>query len=199
MNTPSTTFGPTALATPANAVTLLRLLATPLFLALILDRGPSWWAVGAWVVLAGTDGVDGWVARRHGTTRSGAFLDPLADKFLVLGALVALVINEELWWVPVALIAVREVWMSVYRTWASRRGISMPARLWAKVKTLGQDLAVLLAVMPVVADHHRGVVDWVLWVAVVLTLATGVQYAADGRRLSSAAKTDHRLVKGHHS
>lgn len=161
---------------------MARLLAAPLLLGLILAGGPSWSVVVAWVVLAGTDGVDGWVARRHGTTRSGAFLDPLADKFLVLGALVALVARSQLWWPPVALIALREIGMSVFRTWASRWGVSIPARSWAKVKTLAQDLAVLLAVMPVLAHHHRAVVDWVLWASVVLTLATGLQYAVDGGR-----------------
>ena len=56
-----------------------------------------------------TDGIDGWLARRDGATRSGAFLDPLADKVLTLGGFVALVSRGDVWWVPVALIAAREV------------------------------------------------------------------------------------------
>jgi hypothetical protein len=82
-------FGPSALATPANAVTVTRLVAAPLLLLLLLDQHTSWVAIAAWAILAGTDGVDGWLARRHGTTRSGAFLDPLADKFLVFAAMIA--------------------------------------------------------------------------------------------------------------
>ena len=51
-----------------------------------------------WIALCVTDGIDGYLARRQGTTRSGAFLDPLADKVLVLGAMVALVANDTFWW-----------------------------------------------------------------------------------------------------
>lgn len=182
------TFGPTALATPANAVTGARLAAAPVLLALVIVVGPaSWFLVGAWVVLAGTDGVDGWLARRHGTTRSGAFLDPLADKFLALGALVGLVARREISWVPVALIAAREVAMSVFRTYAGRRGISVPARWSAKLKTAAQDLAILLAFVPSVGGRHASVVGWILWAAVALTLYTGLEYALDGRRLLTSA------------
>ena len=85
------TFGPSALATPANAVTLARILILPVQVALILDEGSEWAALALWLVLAGSDVFDGWLARRHGVTRSGAFLDRLADKFLVIGAMVALV------------------------------------------------------------------------------------------------------------
>ena len=120
-------FGPSALATPANAVTVARLLATPALLAVLLHRPDSWVALGLWVVLAGSDGVDGWVARRQGSTRSGAFLDPLADKVLVLGALAALVVKHRFWWLPVALVGLRELAISGYRYYAARRGVSAPA------------------------------------------------------------------------
>ena len=82
------------------------------------------------------------MARRHGTTRSGAFLDPLADKAVVLGALIALAAQGHLPWLPVVLITVREVGMQVYRSWVGRRGVSIPARNSAKLKTFVQDLAV---------------------------------------------------------
>lgn len=178
------TFGPSALATPANAVTAGRLAAAPVLLALVIVIGPaSWFLVLAWVVLAGTDGLDGWIARRQGTTRSGAFLDPLADKFLAVGALVGLVARRELSWVPVAVIAARELAMSVYRTYAGRRGVSIPARSTAKAKTALQDLAILLAFVPPVGGRHAAVVGWVLWAAVVLTVWTGLEYLYDGRRL----------------
>ena len=102
-----------------------------------LHQEPVGWAVwAAWAVLCTTDLFDGVLARRHGRTRSGAFLDPLADKVLVLGGMSTLVIAGSLWWVPVAIIAVREVAMSVYRTYVGRRGVSVPANRPAKVKTL---------------------------------------------------------------
>jgi CDP-diacylglycerol--glycerol-3-phosphate 3-phosphatidyltransferase len=180
----SNTFGPSALATPANALTLGRLVATPVLVTLIVAYGPSsWLLVGLWVLLAGSDGVDGWLARKHGATRSGAFLDPLADKVLVLGALFALASIGTVAWLPVALIAVREVAMSAFRSYAGRRGVSIPARHTAKLKTAAQDLAVLLAFIPPIGTHHEAVVTWTLWVAVALTLYTGLEYLHDGRKL----------------
>ncbi|HTJ74727.1 MAG TPA: CDP-alcohol phosphatidyltransferase family protein [Acidimicrobiales bacterium] len=180
------TFGPSALATPANAVTLARVVALPLLIALIMGTGTEWLALAAWVVLAGSDCVDGWLARRHGTTRSGAFLDPLADKILVLGAMAALVAKGVLWWLPVAIIAVREVALSAYRSYVGRRGVSVPARLQAKVKTWVQAVAVGLAIAPVSGDGYRGFLIGVLWAAVALTVVTGVQYLWDGRKVIRA-------------
>jgi len=180
------TFGPSALATPANAVTLVRILVLPLLVVLILDDGAEWPALALWVVLAGSDVIDGWLARRHGVTRSGAFLDPLADKFLVLGAMAALVAKGVLWWLPVALIAVREVALSAYRSYVGRRGVSVPARLQAKVKTWVQAIAVGLAIAPVAGDGYRALTVGVLWLAVALTVVTGVQYLWDGRRVVAA-------------
>lgn len=179
-------FGPSALATPANAVTLARVLALPVLVALIVARGPEWPALWLWIVLASTDFADGWLARRHGTTRSGAFLDPLADKVIVLGAMAALVAKGVMWWLPVAIIAVREVALSAYRSYVGRRGVSVPARLQAKVKTWVQDIAVGLAIAPVAGDGYRALRVSVLWLAVVLTVVTGVQYLWDGRRVIHA-------------
>ncbi len=87
----ATTFGPSALLTPANGITVLRLLATPVLIVMIMLWGASWFTFVFGGLLAMSDGIDGWVARQQGTTRSGAFLDPLADKVVVLGALFALV------------------------------------------------------------------------------------------------------------
>ena len=179
-------FGPTALATPANALTMLRVVATPVLLVMVLSDGPAWPAFAVWVMVTITDIADGVVARRQGATRSGAFLDPLADKVLVLGVMIALVAKDHLWWVPVALIAVREVAISAYRSWAGRRGISIPARPWAKVKTVVQDVAVGVALVPDTGDLWHGFVNGILWVAVALTLVTGAQYLADGRRVARA-------------
>lgn len=175
------TFGPSALATPANALTVARLLAAPVYVAMILVLGADWWTVAVGVVVAGSDGVDGWVARRQGTTRSGAFLDPLADKVLVLGAFFALAADGPLPWAPVLLIAAREVGMSAYRSWAGRRGVSVPARRSAKFKTLVQELAIATCLVPPLAgDHALQLVA--VWVAAGLTVFTGGQYLLDGRR-----------------
>jgi len=141
-------FGPSALMTPANAVTIIRMLLSPALLVMILDDPSSWGAVSLWIALAVTDGVDGALARRFGTTRSGAFLDPLADKILVLGALFALVAADRFWWFPVGLIAAREVVISLFRAQLGRQGLAVPARFLAKVKTVTQEVAVGLALLP---------------------------------------------------
>jgi CDP-diacylglycerol---glycerol-3-phosphate 3-phosphatidyltransferase len=180
------TFGPSALKTPANALTMARLLATPVLVAIIVIHGPGWAPFGVALGIGLTDGVDGWLARRQGTTRSGAFLDPLADKAAVVGALCAVAVNGEVPWLPVGIIAAREVWMSLYRIAVGRRGISIPARQSAKAKTLVQGIAILLCLAPSVAPH-RTVLLVGLWVAVAFTVATGAQYLLDGRRAAQAA------------
>jgi CDP-diacylglycerol--glycerol-3-phosphate 3-phosphatidyltransferase len=175
------TFGPTALATPANAVTVARLLAAPVYVAMIVVWGATWFNVVVGLVVAGSDGLDGYMARRQGTTRSGAFLDPLADKAVVLGAMFALAAQGHLPWAAVILITVREVGMQVYRSFASHRGVSIPARGSAKLKTFVQDLAVGTCIIPPLAHHHP-VQLTVIWVAAALTIFTGLQYLFDGRR-----------------
>jgi CDP-diacylglycerol---glycerol-3-phosphate 3-phosphatidyltransferase len=175
-------FEKSALATPANAITTVRLLAAPLILVLILHLKVSWVATAVWIAAASTDFLDGWVARRQGATTSGAFLDPLADKVLVIGALAALAsIHLASWW-PVGLITGREAVISVYRSAVARRGVSVPARPLAKLKTASQDLAVGLIIMPVAAIHHLGVGQIVLWASVALALVSGAQYLLDSRR-----------------
>jgi len=177
----TTTFGPSALLTPANGITVIRLLATPVLIALIMLWGASWFTFVFGGLLAMSDGIDGWLARRQGTTRSGAFLDPLADKVVVLGALVALVAKGIVWWLPVAIIAVREIAMSVYRSVVGRHGISIPARNSAKFKTLLQDIAIGMCLAPPLATH-QSILNAGIWVAAALTVFTGAQYFVDGRR-----------------
>jgi CDP-diacylglycerol--glycerol-3-phosphate 3-phosphatidyltransferase len=174
-------FGPSALATPANAITVMRLLATPALVVLVAVSGTGWAPFGVAFGIGATDGIDGWIARRQGTTRSGAFLDPLADKVVVLSAMFVLAARGEFAWLPVSLIALRELSITVYRTFMGRRGVSIPARLSAKVKTLVQGTSVLLALAPGVSPHKTAV-GAVLWAAVAFTLVTGAQYLADGRR-----------------
>jgi CDP-diacylglycerol--glycerol-3-phosphate 3-phosphatidyltransferase len=152
----ASSFGPSALATPANAVTTTRLVLAPLLCGLI-------------------------------TTRSGAFLDPLADKALVLGAMWALVVDGGFWWLPVLLITAREVGISAFRSYWGRRGLAVPARFWAKIKTVVQSLAVALALVPPIADNHAWIAEGTLWVAVVLTLVTGAQYVLEGSRATAVS------------
>jgi CDP-diacylglycerol---glycerol-3-phosphate 3-phosphatidyltransferase len=172
---------PIALASWANAITVSRLLLSPLvFLAIKGHPEGSWAAFSLWFVLCASDAFDGWVARRRGPTRSGAFLDPLADKVLVLGAMFALVANHVFWVVPVVIIAAREFVISVYRSVVGTRGVSVPASRLAKRKTLVQQIAVGLAILPLTVD-----VAWLwqsfLWLAVVLALVSGYDYLRASR------------------
>ena len=180
------TFGPSALVTPANAVTVARLLAAPVYVVMLVVWGASWINVAVGLVLAGSDGLDGYMARRHGTTRSGAFLDPLADKACVLAAMFTLCVQGHLPWLPVILITVREVGMQGYRSWVGRRGVSIPARKSAKIKTLVQDLAIGSVIIPPLAHQHTLQVA-MIWFACALTLYTGAEYLLDGRRVLGAS------------
>ncbi len=181
-------FGPSALVTPANLISGARLVATPFMVLLIIRAGSSWASVAAWFVLSCTDGLDGIMARRQGTTRSGAFLDPLADKFCVLAAMLTLVATGRWWWPAVALIAGRELAQTMWRSQLARRGISVPATSWAKLKTWLQDLAVGAALLPWTAGHHH-LVQTLLWSAVALTMITGVAYLLGGRHAPAASVT----------
>jgi CDP-diacylglycerol--glycerol-3-phosphate 3-phosphatidyltransferase len=173
-------YGASALATPANAITITRMVLSLPLLAFVAVDGASYPALAAWIVLAGSDGLDGHLARRHGTTRSGAFLDPLADKILVLGAAWALVAAGTFWWLPVVVVTIRELGISVFRSVYGRRGIAVPARYAAKVKTVVQEVAIGFALLPPAMEHGPWIASTVWWVAVALTVYTGISYVTDG-------------------
>ena len=86
------------------------------------------------------------------------------------------------------LIAIREVGMQLYRSWVGRRGVSIPARNSAKLKTFVQDLAIGACLAPPLV-HHHDVILTILWVATALTVFTGGQYLIDGRRAMEGAPT----------
>jgi CDP-diacylglycerol---glycerol-3-phosphate 3-phosphatidyltransferase len=179
------TYGESALLTPANLMTAFRLLVAPVFIYLIVFHRISWWTTLVGFVAAMSDYFDGIVARRHGTTTSGAFLDPLADKVIVLGSLYALVVSRPhgltAFLAPSILITLREVWMSVFRSRAAKRGVSIPASQLAKWKTFVQDWAIAFCVLPL-TGHHLVYGVTTIWVAAAMTLYTGWQYWRDGRR-----------------
>jgi CDP-diacylglycerol--glycerol-3-phosphate 3-phosphatidyltransferase len=179
-------YDPSAIATWANAVTVGRVMVSPVLFALITGADGSWIALALWFVLCVSDAVDGFLARRYGTTRSGAFLDPLADKVLVLGAMFTLVGRGVFPVLPVAIIATREVIISLYRTFAGAKGVSIPATPLAKAKTLFQQLAVGFALAPPTAVEGRWLWLTLLWVAVVLTVVSGVHYLLRARRAATA-------------
>lgn len=177
-------FGPSALVTPANLITIARLLLGLPFLVLVAAEGASWFAAGGWVVLGMSDWYDGHLARRDGTTRSGAYLDPLADKVITTGGFVALAVEGVFHWFPVTLIAVREVAISAHRSFLGRRGVSLPARSWGKVKTVLQLFAVGWALLPLTEDLGW-LIQGFLWVAVALTVVSALDIVRRGARESA--------------
>lgn len=173
-------------ALAANALTTARFIGAPLFAALIAVRNPWWLTFWFGLFLGLTDFFDGRFARRASPTRLGIFLDPLADKLAVLLPGYVLVGIGRFGWLPVTLIAIREVAVTIYRSYWVRRGRSIPARKPAKYKTLVQGLAIAAALCPPL-ESSPWVADTLLWFAVVFTVVTGYQYAVDGMRTSETA------------
>lgn len=170
----------------ANAFTMLRVALVPVIAYFVFADGgaASWWAFGIFVFAALTDSIDGWVARKlMGVTRWGQLADPAADKALIIGSLSVLAADGRLPWFAVAIIVVREIAVTVQRTVLVRRGVVMPATPFGKVKTVTQVVAVTLYLLPGVASPVR---VWGLGLAVVLTVASGVDYALRGARNARA-------------
>ncbi len=179
---------PSSVKTWANLVTVARILIAPFMFLLIPDQpGGSWGAFVVWFFLCSSDGVDGYLARRHGATTLGAFLDPLADKVLVLGAMFFLVGNDTYWVVPVVIIAARELLISLYRTFVGAKGISVPASKIAKWKTLTQQLSVGFAIAPLTSLDATWLWNGLLWIAVALALISGSQYLVRAQRSRTPA------------
>ena len=172
-------FGQSAIVTPANIVTTIRILVAIPTLFLIRDRGSSWLTVGLWFAITASDSLDGWMARRDGATRSGAFLDPIADKLIVLGGLAVLADRGTFPWWPVVLIAAREFGISAYRSIAGRRGIVIPAQRLGKYKAFTQYCAVGFVLLPITADYHTFQLV-VLYIATALTVVSGLLIVRGG-------------------
>jgi CDP-diacylglycerol---glycerol-3-phosphate 3-phosphatidyltransferase len=162
-------------------------LLAPLLVVLILTRTRAASYAAAAVFVAGglSDGLDGYLARRHGmTTRTGAWLDPLSDKLLVAAPVIALTaIGEFPIWAAVAIVA-REAAVTGLRIARGTRGSSMPASNIAKLKTVAQLLAVTLYLLPLPdeADAWRLAV---LALAVAITLYSGLDYFLRARRTAA--------------
>ena len=184
---PARRFGQSALRTPANMVTMGRLVLAGPSLVLIHRDGSTWATVGLWFVLSMSDLADGYLARREGPTRSGAFLDPIADKVLVIGALLALADNGDAPWAPLVVIAARELTISFVRVVAGRRGVSLPARRLGKYKTFLQNSAIGFVLLPWTA-RYVGFQQTVLWAAVAFTVVSGVDILMNVNAQEDAAQ-----------
>lgn len=172
-----------------NWLTFLRFLAVPLFVILLVDPTPvsSLWATGIFVAASLTDLLDGYLARRyHAESPLGTMLDPLADKVLVMAALVMLAATPGESWVPAWMVVIllgREMMVSGLRALAAVRGTIVAAGRWAKHKTAWSMLAIVFLLIHepyriygVLIDFHfSGMVF--LWISMVLSVVTGIAYA----------------------
>ncbi|MEO7125897.1 MAG: CDP-diacylglycerol--glycerol-3-phosphate 3-phosphatidyltransferase [Nakamurella sp.] len=180
--------GRPALMNLPNLLTMLRMLLVPIFVAvLFIDGGNEtsarWWAGAVFAVAAITDRYDGQIARSRGqVTDFGKIADPIADKALIGAALVGLsVLHEIFWWVTVVIL-VREVGITLLRFMILRYGV-IAASPGGKLKTLIQVVAIGLYIIPLnVLSIPTGLLTWgrggLMGVAIVLTLATGIDYLA---------------------
>lgn len=162
-----------------NLISVLRVALIPVIVVLILRETvmASWIAVVLFTLGGLSDGLDGYLARRHDLkTTTGAWLDPLSDKLLVVVPAIFLsVVGEFPWWAT-AVFAVREVAVTLLRWHLDRRGgVSMPASFPAKAKTFTQLSAVGGAMLPLPAAFDPAVLALTI-VAVGLTLYTGAEY-----------------------
>ena len=159
-----------------NALTLLRILAVPVVVVALLGETPNGDALAAAVfaLAALTDGLDGYIARsRDSVTTFGKLMDPLADKLLIIGALVSLVSLDRLEaWVAMVIIA-REVAVTILRTIAAERGLVIAASWLGKVKTVLQ----IAAVIALIATNPAPLwVDVLVYIALVVTVLSGADY-----------------------
>ena len=208
--------------TPANVVTLVRICCVPVFVVAIISPWPAWFpqwsdaetwkpwiAAGIFVLLAATDGLDGYLARsRNEVTNFGKFMDPLADKILVAAALLALVELSVLpSWVALVILT-REFIVSGIRMVAASQGVVIAASWYGKAKTVTQIVAIVLFIIKdsVGVTDPEGVlhnplylVSWaVMIVALVLTIVSMLDYFVKARELlgftSASRKADRAEV-----
>lgn len=179
-----------------NAITIARIVLTPILLGLLFLNTFLGYlgALVLFILAAVSDYVDGKIARTYGVrSRLGQFLDPFADKVLVLGTFAALAFllpHIVPWW-AVALIALRDVAITGLRMWAEARGHTLRTIPLAKAKTTLQ-LVFLIGILVLLAGRHHRMPEvlsrmavWVLdssipfillMVVVVVTVFTGIWY-----------------------
>src|SRR5579862_6103848 len=174
-----------------NMLTVLRIMLVPVLVVALLGNTQEGDVLAAIVfaLASATDFVDGYLARsRQSVTTFGKLMDPLADKLLIVAALISLVSLGRLQaWVAMVIIA-RELAVTVLRMGATQAGVVMPASTFGKIKTCVQ-IAAILGVIAV-----RGRPTWLevlVYVAVAITVASGLDYFFGlRRRLAQAQRSE---------
>ncbi|MGV9673308.1 CDP-diacylglycerol--glycerol-3-phosphate 3-phosphatidyltransferase [Gordonia sp. NPDC003504] len=180
----------------ANALTVFRIILVPVFVIVLFVAGghDTAWRIAAAIVFgiaAITDHIDGRLARNRGlVTDFGKLADPIADKALIGAALISLSILGELSWWITAIILARELGVTALRFWVLRHGV-IPASRGGKLKTLLQAIGIGLLLLPLSGAWHLGAVV-IMWVAVAITVATGVDYVWQAIRLRTGSGASDR-------
>ncbi len=169
----------------ADQLTVARAAAVPAVIVLFAWDFPDhdYWATALFAVAMATDWVDGWWARRTGRTSDlGRLLDPVADKLLVMAALIMLVDRVLPAWMVAAVIA-REFLVTGLRLAALERGVVIGARDLGKLKTWAQAVAAALTGLAAGGAFADEIAWWAMLVAVVLTWLSGLDYARSAPRV----------------
>jgi CDP-diacylglycerol--glycerol-3-phosphate 3-phosphatidyltransferase len=176
-----------------NALTMLRILAVPVVVVALLSEIDNGDVIAAIVftVAAASDGLDGYIARRRNqVTTFGKLMDPLADKLLVVAALVSLVSLDRLEaWIAMVIIA-RELAVTGLRSIAAERGVVISASWLGKLKTALQIAAVIALIA---TDPAPLGVDLLVYAALVVTVISGADYFFSLRQLMREGETDSEL------
>jgi len=174
-----------------NILTMARIAAIPLMAALLLSplKSAGFWAAAVFALASITDWLDGYLARRMGiVTVFGKFLDPIADKLIVMAALIMILpFNRVPGWMVLVILG-REIIITGLRGIASSEGIVIPASELGKFKTIFQIVAILCLVLhydynwffgvahPLITVNMHNVGMFYLWIATLLTIWSGADY-----------------------
>jgi len=175
-----------------NFLTVVRILLVPVLVVALFSHGGSGdvFAAIVFALASVTDFVDGYLARsRDSVTTFGKLMDPLADKLLIVAALISLVsLHRIAAWVAMVIIA-RELAVTVMRMGATQAGVIIAASNLAKLKTCLQ----IAAILAVIAVHgHPAWVDVLVYVAVAVTVLSGLDYFFGLRRRIEEAQAHRR-------
>ncbi|MBQ7036249.1 MAG: CDP-diacylglycerol--glycerol-3-phosphate 3-phosphatidyltransferase [Clostridia bacterium] len=166
-----------------NKLTVLRMVLVPIFMVVyMVEAIPYHTAIAALIfVLASiTDWLDGYLARKNNiVTNFGKFMDPLADKLLVTGALLCLMERDIVAYWVVMLIIAREFIVSGLRLVAVTKGIVIAAGKLGKLKTVLQLIAVTAAILL----PWKFLVDILIYISAIMTLISGLDYLIRNRKV----------------
>lgn len=180
-----------------NKLSLLRIVLVPIFLIFLLVKFDVQFAVYAkyiaifiFIAAALTDSLDGYIARKHGLiTKLGKLIDPLADKMLISGALIALVSIDEISAWPAFIIITREFAVTGFRAIASAEGIVIAASVWGKLKTILQIIAIVAVMInSSIWNLPYSLADVLVWIATFVTIMSGVDYIIKGWHIVRSEK-----------